>query len=108
MGSGGAGLPSGGGRHREEPLGLAGPGCSETGPPWPHTASLAPLPGMGGRIEGVFLRPGRSHLAANGIDLAVLRMRTSWREMWTLLSAMRTCYLGSSQSDEGDSVVLGE
>lgn len=55
MGSGGARLPSGGGRQGEEPMGLAGPCWPGTGPQWPlKVASLAWLPGVGVGDKGSF------------------------------------------------------
>lgn len=55
MGSGGSGLPHGGGRRGEEPVGLAGPCCPGQAPLWLLTAaSLAWLPGVDvGGIRGV-------------------------------------------------------
>lgn len=56
MGSGGAGLPSGGGGQGEEAMGLAGPCWSETGPWLPVIAASwvwFPADGVGG--IGVFL-----------------------------------------------------
>lgn len=55
MGSGGAGLPRGGGRRGEEPVGLAGPCQPGTGPPVTPDSGLSGLApwGGGGRDRGV-------------------------------------------------------
>lgn len=83
MGSGGAGLPSGGGRRGEEPAGLAGlaglgqaPGASSGWPLW-----LGAL-GMwvhGCSFCGPKLHPGRCCPVANGIDSAGPRVGTDCR-----------------------------
>lgn len=94
MGSGGAGLPSGGGRQGEEPVGQAGPRWPGTGPQGLLTAaSLAWLPGIGvGGIGEFFCHPefhsGRNCLVPDCVDSVVPRMGTGWSGIETLLSLM--------------------
>lgn len=104
MGSGGAGLPSGGGRQGEEPVGLAGLHWPGTGPPWSLTvASLVWLPGVGvGGIGEFFCHPKldsrRSCPVPDGTDLAVPKMRTGRRGIQTLFSLLGETVLSSGSS----------
>ena len=114
MGSGGAGLPSGGGRQGEEPVGRAGPRWPGTGPQWLLTAaSLAWLLGIGvGGIGEFFCHPefhsGRNCLVPDCVDSVVPRMATGWRGIQTLLSLMgETQFLsGENPQSVGGDIAL--
>ena len=102
MGSGGAGLPRGGGRRAEGPLGLAGPCRPGTGPP------VIPESGLSGLAPWVEVGGIRGFLSST-ISFWEKRSRAGWYK----LSCGQDGGLmegapDPSQSDGGDCVLLRE